>query len=229
MKRVYAIIVFNRVTWVILAQSRVFCQVSNCKLKHRKHSTFLHPRREQPERPEQQSSPSTSVTASNEPNVGAQNSFVGVSEGLCGSTGAGTPSTGLAVVPVKLKAKGKEAVVETYAFLDTGSNTLFCIDHLIERLGSTGMKTTLALMTTSDKNANSQSLVACLEIRDLCGNHTIELPNVFSRPSLPVSVDDIPRQTDVDRWAYLKGIHVPHIDAEIDLLIGNDEPKVLEP
>ena len=26
-----------------------FCQVSNCNLKHRKHSTFLHPQREQPE------------------------------------------------------------------------------------------------------------------------------------------------------------------------------------
>ena len=62
----------------------------------------------------------------------------------------------------------------------------------------------------------------CLEISDLCGNHTIELLNVFSRPSLPVTVDEIQRQMDVDRWAYLKSIHVPHIDAEIELLIGND-------
>ena len=75
-----------------------FCQVSNCNLKHRKHSTFLHPKRQQPERPEHQSSPSTSGTSSNEPNVRAQNSFFGVSEGLCCSTGAGAPSIGLAVV-----------------------------------------------------------------------------------------------------------------------------------
>ena len=176
-----------------------FCQVSNCKLKHRKHSTFLHPKREQPERPEHQSSPSTSGTASIEPDVRAQNSFVGVSEGLCSSTGAGAPSKGLAVVPVKVKAKGKGTVIETYAFLDPGSNTSFCTDQLIERLGATGTKTTLSLTTMSDKDAKSQSLVVCLEISDLCGNHTIELPNVFSRPSLPVTVDDIPRQTDVDR------------------------------
>ena len=206
-----------------------FCQVSNCKLKHRKHSTSLHPKREQPERPEHQSSPSTSGTASNEPNVRAQNSFVGVSEGLCGSTGAGAPSIGLAVVPVKVKAKGKGAVIVTYAFLDPGSNTSFCTDQLTERLGATGTKTTLSLMTMSHKDAKSQSLVVCLEISDLCGNHTIELLNVFSRPSLPVTVDEIQRQTDVDRWAYLKSIHVPHIDAEIELLIGNDAPKVLEP
>ena len=206
-----------------------FCQVSNCKLKHRKHATFLHPKREQPERPEHQSISSTSGTASNEPNVRAQNSFVGVSEGPCGSTGAGAPSIGLAVVPVKVKAKGKGAVIETYAFLDPGSNTSFCTDQLIERLGATGTKTTLSLTTMSDKDAKSQSLVVCLEISNLCGNHTIELPNVFSRPSLPITVDDIPRQTDVDRWAYLQSIHVPHIDAEIELLIGNDAPNVLEP
>ena len=139
--------VFNRVTWLVLAQS--------CNLKHRKHSTFLHPKREQPERPEHQSSPSTSGTASKEPNVRAQDSFVGVSEGLCGSTGAETPSIGLAVVPVKLKAKGKEAVVETFAFLDPGSNTSFCTDQLIERLGATGMNTTLSLTTMSDKDAKS--------------------------------------------------------------------------
>ena len=46
------------------------------------------------------------------------------------------------VVPVKVKAKGKEAVVETYAFLDPGSNTSFCTDQLTERLGATRMKTT---------------------------------------------------------------------------------------
>ena len=122
------------------------------------------------------------------------------------------------VVPVKVKAKGKEAVVETYAFLDPGSNTSFCTDQLTERLGATRMK-----------DAKSQSLVVCLEISDLCGNHTIELPNVFSRPSLPVTTDDISRQTDVDRWAYLNGIHILHIDAEIELLVGNDAAKVLEP
>lgn len=71
--------------------------------------------------------------------------------------------------------------------------------------------------------------MVCFAISELCGNHTIQLRNVFSRANLPVTVDDIPRQTVVDRWTYLKGIHVPHIDAEIELLIGNDASEVLEP
>ena len=143
-----------------------FCQVSNCKLKHRKHSTFLYPKREQPEQPEHQSSPSTSGTASNEPNVRAQNSFVGVSEGLCGSTGAGAPSIGLAVVPVKVKAKGKGTVIETYSSTQVLIHQVL-IHQLIEQLGATGAKMTLSLTTMSDKDAKSQSLVVCLEISDL--------------------------------------------------------------
>ena len=39
---------------------------------------------------------------------------------------------GIYVVPVKVKAKGIEAVVETYAFFDPGSNASFCTDQLIE-------------------------------------------------------------------------------------------------
>ena len=104
-----------------------------------------------------------------------------MSEGLCGSTGAGALSIGLELVPVKVKAKGKEAEVEKYAFFDQGSNTSFCTDQLIERLGATGMKTTLSLTTMSDKDAKSKRLVVCLEISDLCGNHIIELYRTFSR------------------------------------------------
>ena len=106
----------------------------------------------------------------------------------------------MAVVPVKVKAKGKGAVIETYAFLDPGSNTSFCTDQLIERLGATGMETTLSLTTISDRDAKSQGFVVCLEISDLFGNHTIELPNVFSRSSHPVSVDDIrAKRTWIDK------------------------------
>ncbi|XP_073237808.1 uncharacterized protein [Porites lutea] len=46
---------------------------------------------------------------------------------------------------------------------------------------------------------------------------------------LPVTVDDMPVQSDVERWFYLKDIDLPCIDADIELLIGNDVPKLLEP
>ena len=51
---------------------------------------------------------------------------------------------------------------------------------------------------------------------------------MFSRAKLPVTVEDIAVQSDVERWFYLKDIYLPCIDADIELLIGNDVPKALE-
>jgi hypothetical protein len=47
---------------------------------------------------------------------------------------------GLAVVPVKVRGKGGNKMVKTYAFLDNGSNTTFCTERLINRLGIEGTK-----------------------------------------------------------------------------------------
>ena len=59
----------------------------------------------------------------------------------------------------------------------------------------------------------------------------LQLSNVFCRPTLPVSKDDMPTQADVDRWPYLKGVHilVHDVDLPIGLLIGNDNSSVIEP
>ena len=118
-------------------------------------------------------------------------------------------------------------MVQTYAFLDLGQNTTFCTDELIERLGATGKKATLSLTTMDSDNVKSESLVVNLEVSDLQGRNVIELSNAFSRVKLPVTVDDIPLQSDVERWFYLKDINLPCIDADIELLIGSDVPKLL--
>ncbi len=46
---------------------------------------------------------------------------------------------------------------------------------------------------------------------------------------LPVSPEDIPHQSDVDRWPHLRGIPMLEVDAEVGLLMGNDVPKALQP
>lgn len=147
-------------------------------------------------------------------------------DGLCSETGAGVPATGLAIGPVNVRAKGKEKMVQTYSFLDPGSNTTFCTDRLIEHLGASG---TLSLTTMDQDNVKSESLVVNLEVSDLQELNTIELCNVFLRAKLQVAVDDIPLQSDVDRWPFLKDINLPYIEAEVDLLTGSDVPKALEP
>ncbi|KAL9986299.1 hypothetical protein ACROYT_G000428 [Oculina patagonica] len=210
-----------------------YCQIVGCKIAHRKHSTFLHPENDRPvkTKPPSLSETPSSNTGSEEQNDQSRSRFTEVvsCEGLCSATGAGAPATGLAIVPVNVRAKGKEKMVQTYAFLDPGSNTTFCTDRLIEHLGATGKKATLSLTTMDQDNVKSENLVVNLEVSDLQGHNTIELCNVFSRAKLPVAVDDIPLQSDVDRWPYLKDVNLPYIEAEVDLLIGSDVPKALEP
>ena len=71
--------------------------------------------------------------------------------------------------------------------------------------------------------------VVNLEVLGLNDNKTINLPLVYSRPTLPVSTDTIATQKDVNRWSHLSGIEIPSVDAEIGLLIGSDAPQALQP
>ena len=190
-----------------------FCKVDGCSDKH---STFLHP-------------PAARVGNETQPEIEAQSAYVDVGESRCAFTGAGTSVTGLPVVPVKVRAKGSDTMVHTYAFLDGGSNTSFCSDQLMKQLGIKGINTTLSLTTMERENSTKKSALVQLEVFDFDENNFIELPLVFSAPKLPIASESIPSQDDVDRWPHLKGIHVTGIEANVGLLIGHDVPKALEP
>ena len=58
----------------------------------------------------------------------------------------------------------------------------------------------------------------------------IELPEVLTKEKLNISTSGILCQDDVVRWPHLSGIQVPEkINAEVELLIGQDVPDALEP
>ena len=46
---------------------------------------------------------------------------------------------------VNVRGKEKEKMVQTYTFLDPGSNTTLCTDKLVERLVATGKKSDIVL------------------------------------------------------------------------------------
>ena len=60
-------------------------------------------------------------------------------------------------------------------------------------------------------------------------NVFIELPALYTRPGIPVSKDDIPKQVDVDRWPYLNDVNLPDVEAGVGLLIASDVPMALDP
>ena len=157
----------------------------------------------------------------------ASNGYVEVSEGSSFSTTA--TMTALAIVPVLVKARESTKLIETYAFLDSGSNTSFCTESLLQRLQMEGKKTKLSLTTMQGENSAVDCSLVSLQMSDLNRSKFIDLPMVFSRPNLPISTNAISKQEDVSRWPYLQGINIPEINAEIGLLIGSDVPQALQP
>ena len=50
--------------------------------------------------------------------------------------------------------------------------------------------------------------VVSLEVCDLEENEFVYLPSVYSTPTLPVTLDDVPRQEGIERWPHLNGVCV---------------------
>ena len=199
----------------------------SCITCSRKHATLLHPPT-QPTEKEAESTDDTSEGATAKSPVQAKNGFVGIqTEGSCSATVV-VQKVALPVIPVVVKSTSRK-VITTYAFLDGGSNATFCSKALMDKLDLQGKKTRFSLTTIEKENSDTECEVVNLEVYDLEENVFFELPTVFSRPVLPVSPSDIPTQEDVDRWPHLQGIDIPHIDAQVDLLIGNDNAHVIEP
>ena len=138
--------------------------------------------------------------------------------------------TDMAVAPVKVWIKGSKTPIVTYAFLDSGSSSTFYTETLMRQLGVSGPKTAVSL-TSLEKNDSlvDSFVVTDLTISDLDENVFIELPTLYTRPSIPVSREDIPTQDDVDKWPHLSGVHLPKVDVETGLLIASDVPEVLDP
>ena len=130
----------------------------------------------------------------------------------------------MSIVPVKVNKK-----VLIYAFLDSGSNTSFCTEDLLRKLNAKGERVTLSLTTMGKSNETIECSLVNLEVSDIGDHNLIELPMVYSRPSLPLSTEAIGTQEDVNCWPHLKGIEVPRIEAEIGLLIDSDVPQAMQP
>eukprot|EP00794_Sanderia_malayensis_P011533 gene11533-12724_t len=206
-----------------------FCKVEGCNSEH---STFLHSRSQVPyvnnENREQESEAARSEQPTTDQSSSSISNGYVTSEKPQQSTRS-TSVMGLAVIPVKVKARDSPKITEAYAFLDDGSNTTFRTESLLQELNVEGKKTKLSLTTIQNENVPTHCSVVNLEIYDLSKKNLVELPKVFSTPSLPISTSSISRQVDVDRCPHLKGIHVKNINADIGLLIGSDVPEALQP
>ena len=92
-----------------------------------------------------------------------------------------------------------------------------------------GKKTRLKLTTMDSSKDVDTALVIHLVVSDLDENVAILLPEVLSRPAMPVSRDEIPKQGDVERWSHLQShVYLTDLNSGVDLLIGADVPEALQ-
>ena len=197
---------------------RLFCKVCNLR-----HPTLLHIH-------SKQSQPGTAK--SNQGGKGDSGGTSGsgpISVQSSGLTGAGERDCTLAILPVRVKSTKGNEVITTYAFLDPGSSASFCTERLMNRLNVTGKKTGILLRTMGQEKVVSSHIVTNLEIAGLDTDCFCALPELFTQKCMPVHRGNIPKQEDLDKWTHLKDVKLTEIDSEVDLLIGTNVPRALEP
>ncbi|XP_019750034.1 uncharacterized protein LOC109530618 [Hippocampus comes] len=190
-----------------------------CQTCSKKHPTILHFDREE------------SAFSAEESQITQQTvqSSASTDNETCGCTGAGEAACALSIVPVKVRCLRSNRTVEAYAFLDPGSTGTFCTEELMRNLMTTGKKTNILLRTMGKEGIVSTNVVMGLEVSAVDEDNFIKLPKVFTQSKIPFRKENIPQQSDVDRWPYLRDVQLKRIDGEIGLLIGTNVPKALEP
>jgi hypothetical protein len=112
--------------------------------------------------------------------------------------------------------------------LDPGSNKTFCSKSLLQKLNIQGEPITLSLSTLNDDRSSKAESVT-LEVTGTRQNKKVVLPKVYAIDSFPDLTRNMATQEDVNKWEHLQDISLPHGNAEVSLLIGQDNPQVLTP
>ncbi|KAK0146738.1 hypothetical protein N1851_013945 [Merluccius polli] len=129
----------------------------------------------------------------------------------------------------KLKSKKGGKVLQTYAFLDPGSTATFCTSRFLKKLNLQGKRTNILLRTMGQEKVVESQVITGLEVSKLDENQFVELPETYTQETIPVSKGNIPTQQDIEKWKYLNDIRIPELDAEVEILIGTNAPKLMEP
>ncbi|XP_028394495.1 uncharacterized protein LOC114518689 [Dendronephthya gigantea] len=152
-----------------------------------------------------------------------------------GSTGVQTsqPTIFHAILPVKVRHKNSDKLVDTYAFYDNGSDGCFITNTLKDQLEVSGTEITLKLGTMHGQSHVPSTIVNDLIVTDTCHQNPIEISKLYSREFIPVDHRQIPTPETLSKCKHLAEIckEIPSYNPnlEIGLLIGSNCPIALEP
>ena len=199
------------------------CLFSGCGQRH--HS-LLHPPPaplEGVERPAGCSTRETSSQASPQ-----SSASVADLEAQCAAVETGSSRVSLQIVPVRVRGEEGGPEIETYAFLDNGSDTTLCLSSLAESLGVSGKPVHFSLTSINAENIPKSGYEVAFDVLALDGDVPIVLDKVWTVDRLPISKRSVPSDEDVSQWPHLKGVKFPRLDGEekaVSILIGNDVPE----
>ena len=88
-------------------------------------------------------------------------------EGQCAAIGTGKPRVSLSIVPVRVSGADGGPEIETYAFLDDGSDITLCSNSPAETLGLSGKPMTFSLTTVSEKDRSRSGFEVELNVKAL--------------------------------------------------------------
>ena len=179
--------------------ARSTCEVQGCK---RRHHTLLHP-------PPSQQSVENRTRVSVEQGTQVSNGTP-LSSGQTNSTSTGGGKVCLRVVPVKVRSRDADKVVETYALLDSGSDISLCDKTLARELGVRGQEKTFFLTTQEREDSPRVGHEISLTVESLDG--TVDRLNASRR--------SIPSEQDTRQWPHLEDIELPSISEKEGRLIG---------
>ena len=199
---------------------------AKCKECNATHPTLLHREREQQDN---QDSPRLDTPKTTDQGNSCSTNMSSGMDRARSQMGAGAGLCTMAVIPVRVRSPTTHTTVETYAFLDPGSNVTFCTENLAQQLGVTGKATTMELHTMGQSQKFTTHRISGLEVCGLDNGSTVELPLVYTKPKMPVTRDLMPTQEDIDRYEHLREIELPVIQAEVGMLIGNNVPAAFTP
>ena len=144
----------------------------------------------------------------------------------------GTPEASrpvLSVVPVVVRVGSIQC--QTYAFLDSGSTHSFISSALCNELNVDSTPRKQLSLTTVDRDTSVETqVVDGVTVSDLRGQHTLQLPPLFTLERIPVTPEEFPSQLDVSRWEHLAEVEFEQTDTTcVGLLLGANAFLSMEP
>jgi hypothetical protein len=159
--------------------------------------------------------------------------------GCVGVLGAGTnvqdtSSPTMAIIPVRVKVAAGHECISTYAFLDNGCGGVFIDSELCHTLNMRTRQRSLLLRTLNLEEILKTSVVLdSLQVGDVDEDSFIDLPEVYVKDDIPVGLEDMVVQEDLQEWQHLSHLQLPILQgpslSKVTVIIGSNVPAATMP